>query len=112
MRQAGVIAAAAMYALENNIERLKEDHKNARFFAEEISKLKDVSVDLDTVQTNIIIFRLKKSDEEINKFKSDLKSRGVLISDGSYGSLRAVFHMDVSHEQVKDAVNIFKNLLS
>ncbi len=112
MRQAGVIAAAALYALENNVERLREDHEKAKFFAEEISKLKEIEINLSTVQTNIIIFVVKKSISEVNKFKSDLNESGVLISDGSYGSLRAVFHLDVSMEQVKKAVDVFKKLLN
>jgi threonine aldolase len=112
MRQAGVIAAGALYALENNVERLKEDHKNARFFAEEISKLNDIDIDLSTVQTNILIFRLKRDENGVNKFKQDLKDKGVLISDGSYGSLRVVFHLDVSGEQTKKAVDVFRNLLN
>lgn len=111
MRQAGVIAAAAMYALENNVKRLKEDHQKAKFFAEEISRLNDISIDLSTVQTNIIIFRVNRTDDEIDKFKSGLKSNGVLISDGSYGSLRAVFHMDVSMDQVEEAVKVIKSFL-
>jgi len=111
MRQAGVIAAAALFALDNNVERLKEDNEKAGFFAAELSKLNEVDIDLSTVQTNIIIFRVKRSDSEVNKLKSDLKEKGVLISDGSYGSLRAVFHLDVSMEQVKEAVEVFKKLL-
>jgi threonine aldolase len=111
MRQAGVIAAAALYALENNIERLKEDHEKAKFFAEEISKLKEIEINMSTVQTNIIIFSVKKSESGVNKFKSGLEENRVLISDGSYGSLRAVFHLDVSMEQVKKAVDIFKKFL-
>ncbi len=112
MRQAGVIAAAALYALENNIERLKEDHKKARFFAEEISKLNEIEINMTTVQTNIIIFSVKRSEGGVNKFKSDLKDKNVLISDGSYGSLRAVFHLDVTMEQVKEAVDVIKKLLN
>jgi threonine aldolase len=112
MRQAGVIAAGALYALENNAERLKEDHKNAKYFAEEISKLNDIDIDLSTVQTNILIFRLKRDENGVNKFKQDLKEKGVLISDGSYGSLRVVFHLDVSKEQTKEAVEILKKLLN
>lgn len=112
MRQAGVLAAGAVYALQNNVQRLKEDHKKARYFAEEISKLKEIQIDLDTVQTNIIIFRLKKKESEIVKFKSDLKDAGVLISDGSYGSLRAVFHLDISMEEVNEAVDKIKIILN
>jgi threonine aldolase len=111
MRQAGVIAAGALYALENNVERLKEDNKNAKFFAQEISKLNDIEIDLSTVQTNILIFRLKRDESGVNKFKQNLKEKGVLISDGSYGSLRAVFHLDVSTGQAKEAAAVFKLLL-
>ncbi len=112
MRQAGILAAAALYALENNVERLKEDHEKAKFFAEEIAKLDSVDIDLSTVHTNILIFRIKKSDSEVNNFKLAMMDNGVLISDGSYGSLRAVFHLDVSMEQVKKALEIFKSLLN
>ncbi len=111
MRQAGVIAAAALFALENNVERLKEDHEKARFFAGEISKMNEIDIDLSTVHTNIIIFRVKRSESEVNKFKADLKDNGVLISDGSYGSLRAVFHLDVGMEQAREAAEAFKKLL-
>jgi threonine aldolase len=112
MRQAGVIAAGAIYALENNVGRLKEDHKNAKFFAQEISKLNDIEIDLSTVQTNILIFRLKRDENGVSKFKQDLKQKGVLISDGSYGSLRVVFHLDVSTEQTIEAAAVFKSLLN
>jgi len=112
MRQAGILAAAALYALDNNVQRLKEDHEKAKCFANEISKLKDISVDMSTVQTNIIIFRLNRTDEEINKFKSALKDKGILISDGSYGSLRAICHLDVSMDDVKKAIDAVKEVLS
>lgn len=111
MRQAGILAAAAMYALDHNIERLKEDHKKARYFAEEISKLKDIEVDLSTVQTNIVIFRIKRAEQEINRLRASMKEKGVVFTDGSYGSLRAVFHLDVSFDEVKAAVDIFRNTI-
>jgi len=107
MRQAGILAAAAIYALDNNITRLKEDHAKAKFFARQISKLSIISVDLPAVQTNIVIFRVNKSDNEVAKFKNDLKESGVLISDGSFGSLRVCFHLDVSKEEVEEAIEIF-----
>jgi threonine aldolase len=111
MRQAGVLAAAALYALDNNISRLKEDNAKAKYLAVELSGMKDITIDLSTVQTNIIIFRLNRSEEEVNKFKDALKDKGVLISDGSYGSLRAVCHLDVSMDDVKEAVKVIGNIL-
>lgn len=111
MRQAGILAAAALYALDNNVLRLKEDHEKAKYFANEISKLNDISVDLSTVQTNIIIFRLNRNEAEINKFKSALKDKSILISDGSYGSLRSICHLDVSMKDVQLSIKAIKEVL-
>jgi len=104
MRQAGILASAAMYALDHNIERLKDDHDKANFFAEQISKIEGVDVNLDLVQTNIVIFANSKYPKA--EYISKLKEKGVLISAGSYHLLRAVFHLDVSMEEVAEAVNI------
>jgi|WetSurMetagenome_2_1015567.scaffolds.fasta_scaffold61494_2 threonine aldolase len=108
MRQAGILATAALYALENNTKRLKEDHKKAKYFAEEISKLKGINVNLDLVHTNIVIFSNSKYTK--SELISKLKEKGVLISAGSFENLRAVFHLDVSTEEVKKAINEFKEL--
>ena len=110
MRQAGIIAAAALYALENNTKRLKEDHEKAKFFAGELSKHNDVTIDLSTVQTNIVIFSIDgvTKPEFINK----LKQMGVLISSGSYNNYRAVFHLDVQMCEVQESVEIIKSLLN
>jgi threonine aldolase len=112
MRQAGILAAAALYALDNNVNRLKEDNAKAKYLAGELSKMKDITIDLSTVQTNIIIFRLNRSDEEITNFKSTLKDKGILISDGSYGSLRALCHLDVSMDEVKEAAVVISKVLA
>lgn len=112
MRQAGILAAAAVYALDNNVERLREDHKKAKYFAENISKLNGIEVDISTVQTNIVIFELRRPDMTIGDFKEKLKSNGVLISDGSYGNLRAVFHLDVNDSDSEKAIEIFKQALN
>lgn len=110
MRQAGILAGAAVYALENNIERLKKDHNKARYFASQISKLDGINIDLSTVQTNIVIFsneRFKKSD-----LISKLKEKGILISSGSYDNLRVVFHLDVSESEVETAVDAFRKIFN
>jgi Threonine aldolase len=112
MRQAGIIAAGALYALEHNVERLKEDHEKATFFAEKISLLPKLSIDMETVQTNIIIINIEKSGMQPDEIIALLKSKGVLVTLGSYNSIRAVMHLDVSMEQVQQAVGIFKTTLS
>ncbi|MEO6694548.1 MAG: low-specificity L-threonine aldolase [Ignavibacteria bacterium] len=104
MRQAGILAAAAIYALDNNVERLGEDNKKAKFFADELNKTEGINIDMNTVQTNIVIFNSEKISKE--KFISNLKEKGVLISSGSYENMRAVFHLDVSIDDVKKAAEI------
>jgi len=111
MRQAGIIAAGALYAVEHNIERLKEDHEKAKYFAEKVSLLPKLSLDMETVQTNIIIINTEKSGKEPDEIIVALKSKGLLVSLGSYNSIRAVMHLDVSMEQVKKAVDIFNKVL-
>lgn len=107
MRQSGLLAAAAIYALENNVERLKDDHKNAKHFAEEISKLDWVELEPDSVQTNIVIYRTRRNAAELVEI---LKAKGILISNDGPGKMRAVFHLDVSTEQTEEAINIFKSI--
>ncbi|MFA5011101.1 MAG: low-specificity L-threonine aldolase [Ignavibacteria bacterium] len=109
MRQSGIIAAAALYALENNVERLSEDHDKARYFAEEISKIDGFNVNLDNVQTNIVVFSYSKKSKK--EFINLLENNGVRISSGSYENLRAVFHLDVTFEEVKNSIETIKKIL-
>jgi len=107
MRQAGIIAAGALYAIENNVARLMEDHKNAKHFAEEISKLPYVVIDMESVQTNIVIFNTTK---DANRIREVLEGKGVVVTNDGKDKMRAVFHMDVSAEQTDQAIEIFKTL--
>lgn len=107
MRQAGIIAAGALYALEHNVERLKEDHEKALYFAKTISSSKKVFIDLETVQTNIILVNVERSGKRPEEIITALKSKGLLVSLGTYTSIRAVMHLDVSMDEVKHAAEIF-----
>ncbi len=107
MRQSGIIAAGALYALDNNIDRLKEDHQNARHFAEEISRLPFIEIDMDSVQTNIVIFITKKNASVI---REKLEKKGLLLTNDGVNKMRVVFHLDVSIEQTEQAIEIFKSL--
>ena len=109
MRQSGIIAAAALYALDNNVIRLKDDHEKARYFADEISKLDGINIDLENVQTNIVVFSYNKKTK--SEVISILENKGVRVSSGSYEKIRAVFHLDVSFDEVKETVNIIKEVL-
>jgi threonine aldolase len=105
MRQAGVLAAAGLYALEHNVQRLVEDHEKAKTFAKIISESPLYDLNLDHVETNIVIFGIKPS-MAVNKFISDVKSLGVLLSAGSGAKVRAVMHLDVSTDDVKKAAEL------
>lgn len=108
MRQAGVLAAACIYALENNIARLKEDHANARDLARELATIRGFDIDMESVQTNIVIISLENLGKSPDEVLALFKKKGVLLTLGNYMGIRAVTHMDVSTEQVKRAAQIIK----
>jgi threonine aldolase len=94
MRQAGVLAAAGLIALEKGPGRLHEDHANARLMAEALSSVENVAIDLDAVETNIVVFRLTGGVS--NKgVVARLKERGILISAFGADAIRLVTHLDV-----------------
>jgi threonine aldolase len=94
MRQAGILAAAGLIALEQGPKRLHEDHANARMLAEALSATKGVSIDLDAVETNIVIFQLT-GESSAADLVARLKARGILISALGPNLLRLVTHLDV-----------------
>ncbi len=112
MRQAGILAAAGIFAIENNFKRLAEDHKRAKYFAEEISKLPSVELDARTVETNIILFGVRglTATEIAAKVKAPSNDgKALLLSVGKKYLARAVMHLNVSDEDVEEAINIIKN---
>ncbi len=108
MRQAGILAAAGIYALTYNIERLAEDHRNARALAEGLSAIAELNLDPSTVQTNMVFFTLERN--LFLKLQEDLKSKGILISGRE--RVRLVTHLDISAEDVITTVNAFKDHFS
>lgn len=106
MRQVGVLAAAAIYAMTNNVERLKTDNDRAKIFSKKLAEL-GFEVNPELVHTNIIIFKHPKYNKEdlTNKFKN----MGVMISSGSYDYSRIVFHKDITEENFQDLLNMFIN---
>jgi threonine aldolase len=111
MRQAGVLAAAGLYALEHNIARLKEDHDHARRLAQLLKQIPTVTLDLAAVETNIIFFDVKSSRAPVDLVAA-LKAEGVLINAVGGGTYRAVTHLDVSAEDVERAGQVFARVLS
>jgi len=110
MRQAGILAAAAIYAVEHNVERLAEDHRNARYFAEAIAALPGIRLDPRTVETNIVIFEVEPSLGTAQQFVERLYERGVWMFATGPNKVRAVTHLDVPREQLDQAITAFREL--
>jgi threonine aldolase len=111
MRQAGVLAAAGLVALDHMVDRLATDHANARLLAEELSQIPGVAVDLSAVQTNIVIFRLAAA-LDLGTFLLGCRSQGVLLTNMGNGTLRAVTHADVTLDECRHAVAVARTVLS
>jgi threonine aldolase len=107
MRQAGVLAAAGLIALEEMPDRLGEDHLNARFLAGELAKIPGVRIDPGRVQTNIVIFDITGTGLGIPEITSRLKERGVRMSSANSKQMRAVTHHDVTREDCATAAAAF-----
>lgn len=109
MRQAGIIAAGALYALRNHRARLVEDHMNARRLAEAINELPGIKVDLEGVQTNIVMIEIT-GNATAQQVSAMMKDEGVLINAMRPKVLRAVTHLDVSSRDVEKAIEAFARI--
>jgi threonine aldolase len=108
MRQVGILAAAGLYALKNNINRLEEDHRKAKMLAEVLSGMKSIEINLEAVQTNIIIFKPLKISVEKALLKC--KEKGLLLSIGSHDFLRTITHLDISFSDIDKTIKILKEV--
>jgi threonine aldolase len=106
MRQAGILAAAGLWALDHNIDRLGEDHANARLLAERLGDLPGVELDLATVQTNIVIFHMRQEAPDAATFVARARELGVLVSAFAARTVRAVTHLDVGSEACRRAADL------
>jgi threonine aldolase len=111
MRQAGVLAAAGLIALEEMPHRLGEDHANARFLASELAGLPGVQIDPSRVQTNIVIFDITATGLATTELTAALKVRGVLMNGINPRQMRAVTHFDVSRQQCATAIAAITEVL-
>lgn len=103
MRQAGILAAAGIYALENNVSRLSEDHENAKTLAIALQKTKTFDVDPDAVESNIVIFRLTDLSLTPATATEKLAMHGIKVFPFGANQLRAVTHLDVSKDDINEA---------
>ena len=110
MRQAGHLAAAGIIALNDLVDRLKEDHANARTLAEGLSSLKGMVIDLELIKTNIIFFSLKHPSLSPESFMDGLEAKGIKILMIHPGIFRAVLHREISSSQIEQVLSISDEL--
>jgi len=109
MRQAGILAAAGLYALEHHVERLAEDHEHARLIHDNLKEFEPELLTLEPVETNIVIFSLKRMAAE--ELAARLRERGILIHAIGPQRVRLVTHLDVRREDVLETIKAFKEVL-
>ena len=106
MRQAGVLAAAGIVALENSPAGLPRDHENARFIAEELARVPGISIDPTDIQTNIVIFDVEGTGMTGREVSAKLRERGVLSNAVGPYRMRMLTHYDVTREQCERAMEV------
>ncbi len=110
MRQAGILAAAGSYALAHHVDRLADDHANARLLADELLRGDDIEIDLATVQTNIVILSLveRRGVPDAAAFVAACRERGVLLNVFGPRTARAVTHLDVTADGCRAAAKVMR----
>lgn len=111
MRQAGILAAAGILALKEMPKRLSEDHANAKRLAELLSQIDGVSIDKDSVEINMVFFKLDRSAELKAALPEKMEQHGILINPEELGEFRFVTNNDVSAKDVEFAAGTFASLL-
>ncbi|MGZ8373868.1 MAG: low-specificity L-threonine aldolase [Nitrospira sp.] len=111
MRQAGVLAAAGIYALERHVARLKTDHEHAKKLARQLQHLSAIQIAPQHVETNIVIFDIVDEHRSPAELVAALKEHGVLISAVGGQSYRAVTHLHITDKQIDEAADVFANVL-
>ncbi len=112
MRQAGVIAAAGIVALTEMVDRLADDHANARLLAAGLAELPGVAIDLSRVQTNIVRFQLRHPRLSVNEFLDRLRSHGILMGWLEGTTIRAVTHYGIETTDIERVVAVAAEILA
>jgi threonine aldolase len=112
MRQAGILAAAGLVALEQTPKRLFDDHCNAKFLAEGLSRIPGIQIDPARVQTNIAVFDISGTGSAPAELSARLRERGVLLNAINERQMRAVTHYDVDRAQCAQALEAIATLVA
>lgn len=111
MRQVGILAAAGLYALENNLSRLGEDHRNAKKLAAALAEMPGIEVDPQEVESNIIMIRIQEPAPNAEELCSRLERLSVRLDPMDRDMIRLVTHLDVSSEDIDRAIQAFEQAL-
>ncbi len=111
MRQAGIIAAAGAVAIKEMVERLKQDHENARILAEGISKIEGLTIDLDKVRTNIIYFDLKSNKTSQNELLQRMATSGIRFLSTEPNRFRMVTHYGITEDEIKYTIKVLESIM-
>lgn len=112
MRQAGVLAAAGLVALERSPKRLHIDHENARRLAEGVAEIRNLRIDAKKVRTNIVIFDCSKTGKTAVELCEALSLRGVWAQDTALYSVRFVTHCDLNREGIERALSVLQEVVA
>ena len=112
MRQVGILAAAGLYALDRHVDRLIDDHANAKLIASRLREHRDVSLAADPVETNIVIFSLAAGAPDAAAVIAAARAEGVLVVAFGPRTVRAVTHLDVTREQCERAASVLVEAIS
>ena len=107
MRQAGILAQAGLFALEQHVTRLADDHRRAKRLAEGLAALPDIELDLSQVQSNMVFLRLREGESA--PLLAFMKERGILFS--GYGELRLVTHLQINDDDIEEVIDAFTEYL-
>ena len=111
MRQSGIVAAACLYGMKNNVERLKVDHQNAKHLANIVRDIKGLDLEFPEIETNIVWIKVDPEVAKVPDLLGSLKERGVLMTGGPGNLMRACTHLDVTESDINKVSEVLKDLL-
>jgi len=111
MRQAGFLAACGIISLEKMVDRLKEDHDNAKYLANKLNEIEGFSVDMERVQINMIFCKVTRENFDFNNFANKLFEKGIKINTGENGVIRFLTNKDVTREDIDYTIQCIKEIL-
>jgi threonine aldolase len=112
MRQAGIVAAAGIYALENHVERLAEDHANARLLAAGLKEIDGIGLLTDPPDTNMVFFEVDETGMSTAEFLAAIQNQGVVMCAIAPGQIRAVAHLDITSADIESALDAVQSVLA